>query len=115
MSRNLQEIEKKTPTQEELEILVTKGRGYEKIPYIKFLGQKTALQNWLLFSKTRLIKSSYSDAKIPFLDYLKEIIKEDKEKYGDILVGLLRYKKIPPEYFFYFKSFIKDKYSNLKK
>lgn len=110
-------MEKKTSLQKELEILVTKGKGHEKIPYIKFLGQKTALQNWLLFSKTRLIKSynTNKEEKIPFLIYLGGIIKENKEKYEKIFSSFLRHKNIAPEYLFYFNSFIREKYSNLKK
>ena len=110
-------MEKKTLLQKDLEILVTKGRGHEKIPYIKFLGQKISLQNWLLFSKIRLIKSynTNKEEKIPISIYFKKIIKENKEKYEKIFSAFLRYKNIAPESLIYSNSFIREKYSNFKK
>jgi len=42
----------KTQPQIDIEMEITKGRGYAKVPYTKLFGPKKALDQWLLFSRS---------------------------------------------------------------
>ena len=53
MNRTL--IDRKTPMQMRIEIVVSNCRGYETVPCIRAFGEKIALKSWLKFAKKGFI------------------------------------------------------------
>lgn len=65
--------DKKTPMQLSVELAVTDGRGYSKVPYTKWFGQKRALKQWLRFSRVRAYRTHHNEKrgdKISLFPYL---------------------------------------------
>ena len=61
----------KTEIQRRIELSVTNGRSYQKIPYTRLLGNRLALRQWGLFSNYRCIKTNNSPSdETSFFEYL---------------------------------------------
>src|SRR4030042_2831242 len=64
---------KKTPMQIRVEMLATNGRGYSNVPYTKVFGEKSALRQWLRFSRVRVYNTTLNEQrgdKISLFPYL---------------------------------------------
>ena len=73
--------DEKTPMQIQTELLVTNGRGYSPIPYIK-LRDERALKQWLYFSHSRFVKLSFDekDDEISLFPYVLSYAFNEVEK-----------------------------------
>ena len=54
---------KKTPMQIRVEMLATNGRGYSNVPYTKAFGEKSALRQWLRFSRVRVYNTTINETR----------------------------------------------------
>ena len=70
-------LNEKTPMQQRIEFIATKGIGYEKVPYVKFLGEKIALKTWLKFSRERFLYTSNYIPRLSNLDLAKRTLERD--------------------------------------
>ncbi len=69
-------LDEKTFMQKRIEIILTNGRGYEKVPCVRFLGEKIALKTWLKYSKIRLLYSQNYEEQPSLLERNLAIILE---------------------------------------
>lgn len=69
-------LDEKTFMQKKIEIILTNGRGYEKVQCVRFLGEKIALRTWLKCSKTRLLYSQNYEEQHTLLERNVAIISE---------------------------------------
>ena len=88
--RNTVKLNQKTPMQQRIEFIVTNGIGYERIPYVKFLGEKIALKTWLKFSRERFMRNSNYIQRLSSLDIAKRYF--EREIVHPILAYLLKLK-----------------------
>ena len=99
-------MDKKTPMQIQIELAVTNGRSYSKVPYIN-LRDERKLKQWLFFSRVRMYRT-YHDEKekdeTPLFPYVLLYAFNEVEKIRDSFKRKI--KKFKEEIPFYLLAMI---------